>query len=375
MIAPKIDSETIGNPVKVLHLEDSDLDHRLLLRALSTAALDAQVHRVDSLDALIEALQTKAFDIILMDFKLPGFTALEAWAHIKEIPEYPPCVIISGTIGEQAAVNAIQTGISDFLHKDHLPEIGRVIHRAMHLRHMERQRAEAQKELALSEQTIRELARHLQSSVEEERAAISREIHDDIGGSLAALRLELGRIKRHIDDPVAVSRLIDAEETLNLALLATQRIMQNTRPAILDQGLSACVQWLAQAHSRRTGRNVSVQNRLRSDLLPDSFRLTAYRVVQESLTNAGKYAPQSDIRIEASDAGGTLTIEISDTGPGFLSRPDAPRKGFGLRGLRERAESIGGWLDVSSAPGKGTTITLSAPIPTDSDNAQEVKSP
>lgn len=360
----------MGNPVKVLHLEDSEIDHRLLVRAVRESGLQAQFLRLDEQAAFMDALHTQSFDIILMDFRLPGFTALEAWSEVQSLPSHPPCVIVSGAIGEQAAVNAIQTGISDYLHKDRIAEIGRVIQRAMHLHKTEEERIKVQQALSLSEQRIRELARHLQTSLEAERAAISREIHDDIGGSLTALKLDLAWIKRHSEHQPTLTRLVAAEEMLSLALAATQRIMQNTRPAILDQGLSACVEWLVAGHSRRTGKTVNLINDLTSEALPDAFRLAAYRIVQEALTNAGKYAPESDVSVEVSDAGGTLTIEIRDSGPGFeLNRLQSSR-GFGLKGLSERAESIGGWLDISSTPKRGTSITLTAPLSWATDNRQ-----
>lgn len=360
----------MGNPVKVLHLEDSEIDHRLLTLAVRESGLQAQFLKVDEQESFTDALYSQSFDIILMDFRLPGFTALEAWEQVRRIPKHPPCVIVSGAIGEQAAVSAIQTGISDYLHKDRMAEIGRVIRRALHLHKTEHERIEAQQALSLSEQRIKELARHLQTSLEAERAAISREIHDDIGGSLTALKLDLAWIKRHSTHQPTLTRLHAAEDMLSLALAATQRIMQNTRPAILDQGLSACVEWLVTGHSRRTGKVAKLRCDLTSDVLPNAFRLAAYRIVQEALTNAGKYAPNSDISVDMSDAGGTLTIEISDNGPGFDTYHLNSSRGFGLKGLSERAESIGGWLDISSSPGRGTSITLTAPLSGASDSRQ-----
>ncbi len=362
MIALKHDSDPMGNPVKALHLEDSEIDHLLLKRAVSASGLLADYVRVDSQETLVEALQSQTFDIVLMDFRLPGFTALEAWDHIRQDPQHAPCVIVSGAIGEEAAVGAIQNGISDYLHKDRISEIGRVIRRAIRVHQLEVERSDAEIRLKLSEQKTRELAQHLQTSVEEERTEISREIHDEIGGSLTALKLDLGRIKRHTTDDLVRQRLVGAEEILNQALTATQRIMQNTRPAILDQGLTESVQWLLDGYRRRTGWAASLNCELSNSTISDAIRLTAYRVVQESLTNVTKYAASASVNVEISDSGDVLTVEVKDTGPGFDTGQNDIRKGFGLKGLKERAHSVGGWLDVSSALGRGTTISLTVPL-------------
>lgn len=362
MIAPKYEPNPWGNPIKVLHLEDSDADHQLLKRAIRDSGLDSMVFRAETRDDMLALMQEQVFDIVLMDYRLPGFTAMDAWEVISKRSDAPPCVIVSGAIGESAAVSAIQTGISDYLHKDNLREIARVILRALRLHEAHKEREHALTELHASEKKITALAHHLQTSLEQERAEISREIHDDIGGALAAIRLDVAWLARHADTEAQRSHAIAAQEMVGQALTATQRIMQNTRPAILDQGLGPSIQWLVSAHTRRTGQPIVLNCRLDASSMPDTVRLTAYRIVQESLTNVSKYAPTAEVKIDVSNEGGTLTAEITDNGPGFDTKALAQAKGFGLKGLNERARSIGGWLDISSTPGRGTSINLIAPM-------------
>ena len=149
---------------------------------------------------------------------------------------------------------------------------------------------------------------------------------------------------------------------LQHALGASQRIMMNLRPSILDQGLFAAVQWLASNFEKRTG----IKTVLRSnseDLCPEkSVQLTAYRTAQEALTNVSKYAQCSLVHIEISDAEGFLTMEISDNGVGITRQEMQKPNAFGIRGLHERAKTIGGWLDVSTISGAGTSVTLSVPL-------------
>lgn len=376
MIAPNQESKPIGYPVKVLHLEDSEVDHLLVKRSLQTSGLDAIWARVDNREDMLELLHVNEFDLVVMDYRLPGFTALEAWAEISKLVSPPPCVIVSGTIGEAAAVAAIQTGVSDYLHKDNLEELSRVVQRTLKLHRNEKERVAAALALQESEMRITELARHLQTSLEEERAAISREIHDEIGGSLAAIKLDIAWLKRHTSESKTLSRLDAVHEMLELALKSTQRIMKNTRPAILDQGLGASVQWLTEAHARRLGRTVTLRRNLhREDSLTDACRLTAYRTVQESLTNVSKYASESNVKVDLSDEGDVLTVEITDDGPGFNPSQTRKKTGFGLKGLSERAKNVGGWLDVSSVPGRGTSITLTIPLLASSRNEPDKGAP
>lgn len=360
-----IDLNNESNPrcklVKVLHLEDSDIDHLLVKRALTGSHLKFSFARADDKASLLAALETQPFDIVLMDYRLPGFTALDAWAVLSKLRSTPPCVIVSGAIGEAAAVAAIQSGITDYLHKNNLDELERVILRALKLHQSEVDRQQTADALQKSELRITELARHLQSSLEQERAAISREIHDEIGGALAAMNLDIAWIKRHTQDPKIQARAIGIQEMVAQALTSTQRIMQNTRPAILDQGLAASVQWLVAAHSKRVGRRVILHCTLETEIR-DAHRLTAYRTIQESLTNISKHAPEADVRVDLSDAGGILTIEVSDSGPGFNLLQLDKTSGFGLKGLSERAKNVGGWLDISSTPNQGTCITLTIPL-------------
>jgi len=270
--------------------------------------------------------------------------------------------LLSGAIGEAAAVTAIHLGISDFLPKDQLDKLWRVINRALEMARAKAAEAKANADLALSERRLAEFADHLQTTIEHERAAIAREIHDDIGGSLAAVKLDLGWMHRHVADASTRMHIESASEMLQHALGASQRIMMNLRPAILDQGLHAALQWLALSFEKRTGikTTLSTNNEF---VNPDrAVQLVAYRTTQEALTNISKYAQCSTVRIEVSDAEDVLTIEVSDNGQG-ASITDLEKPGsFGIRGLKERAKSVGGWLDVSSQIAKGTAIILSVPL-------------
>lgn len=355
-------SEAPSAPIRLLHLEDSALDHDIARQALRKAGLTCEMQRVETLDEFSAALRAGHFDAILADYRLPGFTALDAWQALQEIPQPPPFILLSGAIGETAAVDAIKLGMSDYLLKDDLGKLAHVIQRAIEVQQAKREREQAVEELAASEQRLARFAEHLQMSIEQERAAIAREIHDDIGGSLAAIQFDLSWIGRHHGDTDTQAHVQAATGMLQHAVGASQRIMMNLRPAILDQGLEAAVEWLAREFERRTGIQTLVRAALRQREFDKAIQLTAYRTAQEALTNISKHARCGEVRLDISDAEGVLTLEITDNGRGIAAPERNKPKAFGLKGLQERARTVGGWLDISSREGQGTSITLSIPL-------------
>ncbi|MFT4241165.1 MAG: ATP-binding protein [Acidovorax sp.] len=348
--------------LNILHLEDSLADHELTARALQRSGLPCRLLRVDTLPEFQRLADQQAFDIILADYWLPGFTALDAWAHVARKPQHPPFVLLSGAIGEAAAVDAMHLGIADYLLKDDLPRLPRVITRALEVHEARQAREQAVAELAASERRLADLAEHLQLSIEQERAAIAREIHDDIGGALTAVRFDVAWMGRHSADPAMQQHAASAAEMLQHAIGASQRIMMNLRPPVLEQGLVAAVQWLAEGFARRTGVPARVQSSSDAIGAPADVQLVAYRTAQEALTNIAKHAQAGKVRIDLSDREGVLTLEVSDDGRGIAPEMRDKPKSFGLKGLHERARTVGGWLDVSSRPGQGTSVILSVPL-------------
>jgi two-component system sensor histidine kinase UhpB len=351
--------------IHILHLEDSEIDHQIVLRALSKQGLSCTVRQVETLALFEQLTRNSRFDLILADYRLSGFTAIDAWNTLQKQEQPPPFVLLSGAIGEAAAVDAMRLGFSDYLLKDDINKLAHVVARAIEVREVRRAKERADTELAASERRLAELAEHLQSSIEQERAAIAREVHDDIGGSLAAVKLDLAWLARHHKDRQSATHLGSALEMLQHALGASQRIMMNLRPPILDQGLVAAVQWLAQSFQKRTGIATTFHAAHAQTHVSKDIQLVAYRTAQEALTNISKHAECSAVSIELTDSEGVLTLEVTDNGKGIhKSLLDKP-KAFGLRGLHERAKTVQGWLDISNREGVGTSIILSIPLTPD----------
>jgi signal transduction histidine kinase len=147
--------------------------------------------------------------------------------------------------------------------------------------------------------------------------------------------------------------------------------MMNLRPPILDQGLVAALSWMGENFSRRTGIALDFQPPRERLALPPAIELAAYRTAQEALTNISKHAEARRVAIELSDGEGVLTLEVSDDGRGLPPEARDKPRAFGLRGLHERARTVGGWLDISNRNGVGTSIILSVPLDDGSHDAPE----
>src|SRR5438270_4931192 len=179
--------------LRLLHLEDSELDHQLAVAHLLRGGLDVQAQRIDSEGAFLDALDAD-WDAVISDYNLPGFSGLVALDLLKARAKDVPFILLSGEIGEDTAVEAMRNGASDYLQKAHLGRLVPALLHAVDAAETRRARVRADRELHESKQRLRELAQHLQTSVEHERAAIAREIHDDVGGSLTALTFDLAWI-------------------------------------------------------------------------------------------------------------------------------------------------------------------------------------
>ncbi|MCB1995713.1 MAG: response regulator [Burkholderiaceae bacterium] len=357
---------TPTRPLRVLHLEDSALDHELALAHLQRGGLVVDCRRVETRAEFESALDRRGgaanrWDLVLSDYNLPGFSGIEALRLLRERRLDLPFILVSGEIGEDTAVEAMRNGASDYLLKSNLARLAPAVENAIEAAEAKRANVEADRALQSSREQLAALARHLQTSIDNERTHIAREIHDDVGGSLTALKFDLDWIRRHATTPEMQQRSTAAIELLTHAIDASKRIMHNLRPAILEQGLVAALQWMAGNFERRTGVECVFHSSHESLSLPPGVPLVAYRMAQEALTNVSKHAQATRVRIELAVGAGVLSLEVTDDGRGLTDADRAKERSFGLRGLTERASTVGGWVDVVSGAG-GTSLILSVPL-------------
>jgi signal transduction histidine kinase len=233
-------------------------------------------------------------------------------------------------------------------------------------------RAEAERtRIETAETELRRLSQQLVRAQEEERRAISRELHDEVGQMLTAQRMELRNLQQLCEgcDSEALVRLEETAQTSEQALRTVRDIAMGLRPSMLDDlGLAPAIEWQARDFSRRYGIPVSVQLDGELDELPDAHRTCVYRVIQEALTNCARHAQAREVRIAVHGRTDRLTITVQDDGVGF--NPSASRsRGLGLIGIEERVKELGGTATVFSQLGKGTTIAVDIPLLVGTTNA------
>lgn len=220
-----------------------------------------------------------------------------------------------------------------------------------------------QLDLQVRERTanLAELATHLQNVREDERGHLARELHDELGALLTAAKLDVARLKSRLgtSQPEAIERLAHLTTTLNSGIALKRRIVEDLRPSSLSHlGLVASLEILAREFEERA--DLSVTTDLENVDLGGSAQLTVYRLVQESLTNIGKYAEATQIVISLHGMDGYVTAEVRDNGKGF-DTSTVSASSHGLSGMRHRVEAAGGRFTVNSYPDAGTRITAVLP--------------
>jgi signal transduction histidine kinase len=229
---------------------------------------------------------------------------------------------------------------------------------------LETRNLEQQRRTEQTEQELRRLSQQLVQAQEDERKSIARELHDQVGQMLTAVRMELGSLAqlRGTDAEQFQTRVREARQVAEQALRAVRDMAMGLRPSMLDDlGLVPAIEWQARDFSRRAGVPVEVQVDGHLDGLPDSHRTCVYRVVQEALTNCARHASARNIRISLHGSDGLLSLAIQDDGVGFGSG-DSRGKGLGLIGMEERVGELGGRIEILSHPHKGTLVRVDLPM-------------
>ncbi|MBG9388127.1 sensor histidine kinase [Caenimonas aquaedulcis] len=209
--------------------------------------------------------------------------------------------------------------------------------------------------------TLAELATHLQNVREEERGHLARELHDELGALLTAAKLDVARLKSRLNQqsPEVGQRLQHLTESLNSGIALKRRIIEDLRPSSLSNlGLTASLEILAREFSERSG--IEITSGLEPVELDEAKQLTVYRLVQESLTNVGKYADAKQVEISVRNYGNHVEVDIRDDGKGFDTQ-GIRSSTHGLAGMKHRVEAAGGRLTVTSEAGKGTRISAVLP--------------
>lgn len=239
------------------------------------------------------------------------------------------------------------------------------------LRVLER-RSDEQRVLAQeAERQLRQLSQQLVAAQEEERAHLSRELHDHVAQVLTALRMELGRIERTTrpsGDPRIGVAIAESKKLVDSMFRTVGDLALGLRPSMLDDcGLQAALEWHVRDFIGRYGVAVDLTIDGNLESLPDRHRTCVYRAVQEALTNCVRHAEAKRIEVSVAGYAGQLAMSVTDDGVGL--DPGRPRTGLGLRGIEERVKELQGTLTIGRAARKGTRLAITLPIPASMEEA------
>jgi len=218
------------------------------------------------------------------------------------------------------------------------------------------------------QQNLRELSRNMMQTSEATMRHLVRELHDDLGQALTAVRMDLGMIDRELgrDSPLR-PRVKEARDQIGSVLQSLRNLSQLLRPPVLDDlGLVPAIQWYAERFQERTGIELTLDTDGIPERLSQPVEVALYRVFQEALTNISRHAEAHHIAARLHSDGTTVHMEICDDGRGFdprsLEESTAPDRGIGVVGMRERIATYGGDFHIESTPGNGTVVRLSIPF-------------
>lgn len=483
--------------VRVLLIEDSTDDTELVRQTLRQTGRRFSLHPVDSANAMASALAAGDWDIVLSDYSLPGFGAPQALALLHGWSPETPFIVVSGFIGEEAAVGLMKAGADDYVMKDNLGRLGPAIERSLkdavtreqsrlaqqalrdsearfkaitanlpgtvlqlvlhagggwsigyisegslallgldapslqrqpelffdlilpedtdsfaqsmqrssseqsawnwegrmrvgsgngdlkwvNLRAVPRRQDDAsviwdgilsnitqnklvELDLRRSREDLSRLSAHVNRIKEQERASIAREIHDDLGGTLTAIKIALMRLSKDIGADgrtgAALQRLLGAEALLDSAMDSTRRIATALRPGILDLGIVAAVQWQAAEFQKRMELPCQVELAQDEIHVDGETSIALFRIFQETLTNITKHANASRVQVELAADDEQVELVVRDDGQGLAQTDLAKPGAFGLLGMRERVLHLGGELHFSPSS-SGTEVRVSLP--------------
>jgi len=228
------------------------------------------------------------------------------------------------------------------------------------------ERKRAEEELQKSREELKNLAAHLQSGREEERTSIAREIHDELGQALTALKMDLFWLRKRLpgDQRPYLKKIQSMVDLTDKTIVTMKRISTDLRPSMLDDlGLVAAMEWQAEEFQNRTGIRCDAAFDFEEIELDEDKRTAIFRIFQETLTNIARHADATRARIYLRKRAKSLELEVRDNGKGIKEEQISDPKAFGLIGIRERVQFVDGNVKISGAPNKGTMVLVKIPLP------------
>ncbi|MGV3741033.1 MAG: PAS domain-containing sensor histidine kinase [Burkholderiaceae bacterium] len=221
-----------------------------------------------------------------------------------------------------------------------------------------------QAEIRRSREQLAELSAHVEIVKEKERTRIAREIHDDVGGNLTAIKMALSMLTRRLpaDDKALLEKADYVDSLIDRTFEAVHRIAGDLRPSILDCGIVAALEWQAKEFEKQTGTHCAFSSSHKDIDLRFDQATALFRIFQEALTNISKHAQATHVTVQLQRWAGKVSLEVMDNGRGIAESDQSKPKSFGLRGMNERVDALGGRLSIGPAEESGTLVAIEIPL-------------
>lgn len=353
---------------KILWLEDDLTDVELMQHELlqSNISFDSEVLYLKK--DFMKAVDRFKPDIVLGDYSLPSFDGMKAFRMLRKSHSYIPFILVTGVLSEQVALECLKEGVDDFILKSSFRRLPMAIHNAIRKKENEKEKAIMAEELEKSHEELRAFLNKQQMAREEERHIIARDLHDELGQVLTALKIDITMFgKKILSGKEYRKEELESEMKEIIGMVdqttrSVKRISSGLRPEILDElGISEAIEWLVKDFEKR--------NKIRCNIdLPDEisvnsdFPITLYRIVQEALTNIARHAEATKVNIKLEITEGLLKLEIGDNGKGIMLDKINSSSSLGIIGVRERVGSLNGKFKISSENGYGTIVSALIPL-------------
>jgi len=296
-----------------------------------------------------------SFNVILLDLSLPDKTGSDLIANIVHESNNVPVIVLTGYDDFTFGVKSISLGVSDYVLKDELTSL--TLYKTI-IYSLERRKIVST--LEESEKRIRSFARQLSEVVEEERARIAREIHDEFGQQLSGIKMSLSALKKGAGTQAGIEPIIETiVNEVNHSIQSLRQISNELRPALLDKlGLLAAIEWLVTEFQKKTGIDSHFSGSSGQRAISKDVEINIFRICQEALTNITKHACATLVNVTISGNEDMLNVRITDNGKGINAGVLRDPLSMGLLNMRERANLISAGLHISSSTDTGTIIEL-----------------
>ncbi|MGE5894836.1 MAG: response regulator [bacterium] len=389
-------------------LVDDDEDYIVLFRDLVTRGMGGMIPAADTASSFSDALSLideASYDVLLFDYSLGAETGIDLLRAVRIRGVETPVILLTGAGDEEVAVAAMKAGASDYLVKSRITTelLANSIRYAINIHEKELQRRRAEEELRkakddlerrVQERTMElirsnqeleaEIARrikigdelisyqerlhnlyaHLQTLREEERAKVAMEIHDELGQSLTALKMDAAWISEKYKDHERIfEKGRSMVEVIDETIRTVKRICTELRPSILDHfGLTAAIEWHAGEFEKKTGIKCEVTVEPENIAVDRDQTTALFRIFQEALTNVLRHAKATRVSTGLRQRSGRIVLEIRDNGIGITEDEMSKPNSFGLLGMRERLHPLCGTLTIIGERNTGTMLTVSIPV-------------